>query len=137
MKIVGWASQAVHPEALCSLIGDSCTICSVCSSGCLSCGSILTSNAVNLTGTEQIAAYLMAVFLFLIMVSAVSYTMSILAVGETLMFIIFKNRMDNDNILEKDDEDDNDDENSDELENEEFIPESDESIDPDTNNDDE
>ena len=46
MKIVGWASQAVHPEALCSLIGDSCTICSVCSSGCLSCGSILTSNAV-------------------------------------------------------------------------------------------
>ena len=137
MKIVGWASQAVHPEALCSLIGDSCTICSVCSSGCLSCGSILTSNAVNLTGTEQIAAYVMAVFLFLIMVSAVSYTMSILAVGETLMFIIFKNRMDNDNILEKDDEDDNDDENSDELENEEFIPESDESIDPDTNNDDE
>ena len=71
------------------------------------------------------------------MVSAVSYTMSILAVGETLMFIIFKNRMDNDNILEKDDEDDNDDENSDELENEEFIPESDESIDPDINNDDE
>ena len=63
--------------------------------------------------------------------------MSILAVGETLMFIIFKNRMDNDNILEKDDEDDNDDENSDELENEEFIPESDESIDPDINNDDE
>ena len=54
-----------------------------------------------------------------------------------LMFIIFKNRMDNDNILEKDDEDDNDDENSDELENEEFIPESDESIDPDINNDDE
>ena len=86
---------------------------------------------------DRIAAYLMAVFLFLIMVSAVSYTMSILAVGETLMFIIFKNRMDNDNILEKDDEDDNDDENSDELENEEFIPESDESIDPDTNNDDE
>ena len=46
------------------------------------------------------------------MVSAVSYTMSILAVGETLMFIIFKNLTDNDNILEKNDEDDIDDETS-------------------------
>ena len=26
MNIVGWASQAVHPEALCSLIGNNCSI---------------------------------------------------------------------------------------------------------------
>ena len=133
MNIVGWASQAVHPEALCSLIGNSCSLCSVCSSGCLSCGSILSANAVNLTGTEQVAAFIMAIFLFLIMVSAVSYTMSIFAVGETLMFIIFKNRTDNDNILEKKDEDDIDDENDNVLTNEEFVQDIDENIDSDNN----
>ena len=133
MNIVGWASQAVHPEALCSLIGNSCSLCSVCSSGCLSCGSILSANAVNLTGTEQVTAFIMAIFLFLIMVSAVSYTMSIFAVGETLMFIIFKNRTDNDNILEKNDEDDIDDENNDVLTNEEFVQDIDENIDSDNN----
>ena len=133
MNIVGWASQAVHPEALCSLIGNSCSLCSVCSSGCLSCGSILSANAVNLTGTEQVTAFIMAIFLFLIMVSAVSYTMSIFAVGETLMFIIFKNRTDNDNILEKKDEDDIDDENDDVLTNEEFVQDIDENIDSDNN----
>ena len=67
------------------------------------------------------------------MVSAVSYTMSIFAVGETLMFIIFKNRNDNDNILEKKDEDDIDDENDDVLTNEEFIQDIDENIDSDNN----
>ena len=67
------------------------------------------------------------------MVSAVSYTMSIFAVGETLMFIIFKNRTDNDNILEKKDEDDIDDENDDVLTNEEFIQDIDENIDSDNN----
>ena len=133
MKIVGWASQAVHPEALCSLIGNNCSICSVCSSGCLSCGSILSANVVDLSGTEQITAYVMVIFLFLIMISAVSYTMSILAVGETLMFIIFKNRTDNDNILEKDDEDDIDNDTNDDLDNEEFVNDIDDNIDSDDN----
>ena len=132
MNIVGWASQAVHPEALCSLIGNNCSICNVCSTGCLSCGSILSASAMNVTGTEQIAAFILAIFLFLIMVSAVSYTMSIFAVGETLMFIILKNRTDNDNILEKNDEDDVDDENSDsEITNDESVQENDEDIDSD------
>jgi len=132
MKIVGWASQAVHPEALCSLIGNSCSLCSVCSTGCLSCGSILPATAINLTGTEQVASFIMAIFLFIVMVSAVSYTMSIFAVGQTLMFIIFKNRTDNDNILEKNDEDDIDDENDTELASEEFVENED--ADEDSNN---
>ena len=132
MNIVGWASQAVHPEAQCSLIGNNCSICNVCSTGCLSCGSILSASAMNVTGTEQIAAFILAIFLFLIMVSAVSYTMSIFAVGETLMFIILKNRTDNDNILEKNDEDDVDDEDSDsEITNDEFVQENDEDMDSD------
>jgi len=45
------------------------------------------------------------------------------------MFIIFKNRTDNDNILEKNDEDDNDDV----LTNEEFVKDIDENIDSDNN----
>ena len=125
MNIVGWASQVVHPEAICSLIGNSCSICSVCSTGCLSCGSILPASAVNLTGTEQVASFIMVIFLFLVMASAVSYTMSIFSVGHTLMFIIFKNRTDNDNILEKNDEDDIEDENDDVLANEDADEDSD------------
>ena len=124
MKIVGWATQVVHPEAICSLIGNSCSICNVCSTGCLSCGSMLTANVVDLSGTEQFAAFIMTLFLFLVMLSAISYTMSILAVGETLMFIIFKKWTDNDNILKKDDEDDINDEND--VDNKEFVNESDE-----------
>jgi len=132
MNIVGWASQAVHPEALCLLIGNNCNICNVCSTGCLSCGSILSASAMNITGTEQIAAFILAIFLFLIIISAVSYAMSIFAVGETLMFIIFKNRTDNDNILEKNDEDDVYDEDSnDEISNEELVQENDEDTDSD------
>ena len=58
--------------------------------------------------------------------------MSIFAVGETLMFIILKNRTDNDNILEKNDEDDVDDEDSDsEITNDEFVQENDEDMDSD------
>ena len=56
--------------------------------------------------------------------------MSIFAVGETLMFIILKNRTDNDNILEKNDEDDVDDEDS-EITNDEFVQENDEDMDSD------
>jgi hypothetical protein len=125
MNIVGWASQAIHPEAICSLIGNSCSICSVCSTGCLSCGSMLPVSAVDLTGTEQVASFIMAIFLFLVMTSAVSYTMSIFSVGNTLMFIIFKNRTENDNILEKNDEDDIDDDNDETLSNEEFVQDED------------
>ena len=134
MKIVGWASQAVHPEAFCSLIGNSCSICSVCSTGCLSCGSMLPVSEMNLTGTEQVASFIMAIFLFLVMASAVSYTMSMFAVGQTLMFIIFKNRTENDNILEKNDEDDIEDDNDETLSNEEFVH--DEDADENSNNED-
>lgn len=66
------------------------------------------------------------------MTSAVSYTMSIFSVGQTLMFIIFKNRTDNDNILKKNDEDDIEDENDDDLANEEFVENED--ADEDSNN---
>ena len=105
LNIVGWATQAVHPGALCSLLGNACSICISCFTGCLNCGSVLTYSGVDLSGTELVAAFILSVFLFLLMVSAVSYTMSVLSVGETLMFIIFKQRSDDENLLERKDED--------------------------------
>ena len=101
LNIVGWATQAVHPGALCSLLGNACSICSVC---CAGCGSFLISSGAALSGTELVAAFILAVFLFLLIVSAVSYSMTVLSVGETLMFIIFKKRSDDDNLLERKDE---------------------------------
>ena len=122
LNVVGWATQAVHPGALCSLLGNICSICSACYAGCVSCGSLLTSSGVALSGTEQVAAFILAVFLFLLIVSAVSYTMAVLSVGETLMFIIFKKRSDDYNLLEikdeeelEDEEDEEDEEDDDEF----------------------
>ena len=66
---------------------------------------MLAYSGVDLSGTELVAAFILSIFLFLLMVSAVSYTMSVLSVGETLMFIIFKQRSDDENLLERKDED--------------------------------
>ena len=128
LNVVGWATQAVHPGALCSLLGNICSICSACYAGCASCGSLLTSSGVALSGTEQVAAVILAVFLFLLIVSAVSYTMAVLSVGETLMFIIFKKRSDDDNLLERKDEEELDEEEEDDtssLDDDEFDDDSD------------
>ena len=128
LNVVGWATQAVHPGALCSLLGNICSICSACYAGCASCGSLLTSSGVALSGTEQVAAYILAVFLFLLIVSAVSYTMAVLSVGETLMFIIFKKRSDDDNLLERKDEEELEEEEDDDassLDDDEFDDDSD------------
>ena len=122
LNIVGWATQAVHPGALCSLLGNACSICISCFTGCLNCGSVLTYSGVDLSGTELVAAFILSVFLFLLMVSALSYTMSVLSVGETLMFIIFKQRSDDDNLLERKDEDELEEEEDDNfsLDDDEF-----------------
>ena len=120
LNIVGWATQAVHPGALCSLVGNACGICSAC---CAGCGSLLLSSGGALSGTELVAAFILAVFLFLLIVSAVSYTMTVLSVGETLMFIIFKKRSDDDNLLERKDEEELDEEEDDDnssLDDDEF-----------------
>ena len=128
LNIVGWATQAVHPETMCSLLGNACSICTSCCAGCLSCGSLLTSSGVALSGTEMAAAFILAVFLFLLIVSAVSYTMAVLSVGETLMFIIFKKRSDDDNLLERKDEEELDEEEEDDnfsLDDDEYDNDSD------------
>jgi hypothetical protein len=131
LNVVGWATQAVHPGALCSFLGNACSFCSACYAGCASCGSLLSSSGVALTGTEQVAAFILAGFLFLLIVSAVSYTMAVLSVGETLMFIIFKKRSDDDNLLEKKDEEEIEEEKEDDnfsLNDEEYDEDSDTNI---------
>jgi hypothetical protein len=72
-------------------------------SGCLYAPNV---DLAALSGTETAAGVILAVFLFLLILSAIAYVLSICSVGETLMFIIFKKKSDDDNILERKDEDD-------------------------------
>lgn len=58
----------------------------------------------DLTMTECVSAGILSFFFFLLMLAVIGYGLSILSVGETLMFIIFKNKSDGDNILERKDE---------------------------------
>ena len=58
----------------------------------------------SLSGTECVGAYIVGLFLFLITLTFLSYFLSILSVGETLMFTIFRNNSDEDNILQRKDE---------------------------------
>ena len=62
----------------------------------------LSSNT--LSGTECIASFIVGFFLLLITISWLSYTLSIITVGETLTLSIYKKRDDNVNILERKDE---------------------------------
>ena len=62
----------------------------------------LSSNT--LSGTECIASFIVGFFLLLITISWLSYTLSIITVGETLTLSIYKKRDDNVNIFERKDE---------------------------------
>jgi len=59
----------------------------------------------NLSGTEIFAAFIVSIFLFILTLAVISYGLSILSVGYTLMFVIFKHKSDDDNLLERKDED--------------------------------
>ena len=58
-----------------------------------------------LSGTEIISGIILSIAFFLILLSVLSYGLSILSVGETIMFVIFKKSSDDDNLLERKDED--------------------------------
>lgn len=58
-----------------------------------------------LSGTESVAGVILAISLFLIGLSIFSYGLSIVSVAETIMFIIFKKKSDDDDLLERKDED--------------------------------
>jgi len=66
-----------------------------------------------LSGTEFVAAIVLSIFLFVLMFSIFSYGLSILSVGEVLMFTIYKKKSNDENLLEQKDEDELEDEETD------------------------
>ena len=107
-NIVGYATEIVLPPFC---LGSKC--CSLCGIHPVATGDI--------SGIQMFAGGIVAIFLFLLLASIISYGLSIVSVGETLMFVIFKKKSDDDNLLERKDEE--------ELEAEEEESELDESAD--------
>ncbi len=62
-------------------------------------------NLAYLSGWEKFMGSLLAVLLMLIYGSVLAYGLSIISVGQSLSFIIFKFRTDNENLLEREEED--------------------------------
>ncbi|MBT3590852.1 MAG: hypothetical protein HOK52_12475 [Candidatus Marinimicrobia bacterium] len=102
-SIVGNALNFVIPRGLCE------SICAPFSCSGALCGTPCSfytlPEAGSLSGSEMGASIIVGLFLLLILFSIVSYGLSILSVGETLMFIIFKKKSDDDDLIERKDED--------------------------------
>lgn len=69
----------------------------------------------SLSATESVSAVILAFFLFAVMLMIIGYAFSVIAVGETLMFVIFKKKSDDDNLLERKDEDELEEEEDEDL----------------------
>jgi len=113
--ILDYAVSLVCPGVSCGYLtgGEGISCFSGCFSGCWSnclseCFAFLNYSvpaAGPLSGTETVAGVLLAISLFLLGLSIISYGFSIVSVAETIMFIIFKKKSDDDNLLERKDED--------------------------------
>jgi hypothetical protein len=128
-NIMGSAAQAVWPQDFftsitnayvnaCANSGSCCGSCSIGSemlNDFYAC--FIPVSSGSLSGTESIATFIVGVFLFLITLSFFSYFLSILSVGETIMFTIFRKKSDDDNILDRKDEEEfeDDDDDDDDL----------------------
>ena len=64
----------------------------------------LPINPTNISGSESVASIIIIFFLFIISISFLSYFLSILSVGETIMFIIFRKHSDDNILLHEDEE---------------------------------
>ena len=108
-NIVGWATDLVKPQfGFCNFMKCTTTVeDSVCQQTLLS-----FQDGTVLSGTEYIAGTIVALILFILVMSIVSYGLSILSVGETIMFTIFKKKSNDENILDRNDEDENSDDES-------------------------
>ncbi len=106
-NIVGYASEVVFPACISS--GNTCA-------GGF-CG-LFPVPGVDMPFTHSAAGVITAIFLFILFASVIAYGLSILSVGETLMFIIFKKKSDDDNLLERKDEEELEAEEEEEEENE-------------------
>ncbi len=110
-RIVAYAYEGVFPTFINTLCGSICCTFKCIQSFCSTCLTYIPfDSGGDLTGTETVSALLLSVFLFIIILSVLSYGLSILSVGETLMYVIFKKKSDNDNLVERKDEDELDEE---------------------------
>ncbi len=96
-RIMGWAADKIEPTV------NTCASNCCCSGG----GYLIPyySNSMVLSGTETAAANILTGFLLLLVFAIFSYGLSVLSVGEVLMFIIFKKKSNDENLLEQKDED--------------------------------
>ena len=108
-NIVAYASNIICPESVCRLSSSFCSFGSgpSCCVGNVSSYCAISTNVdlASISGTETIAGVILTIFLFLLVLAVISYGLSILSVGETIMFVIFKKKSDDDNLLERKDED--------------------------------
>jgi hypothetical protein len=101
-NVVGWATNLVNPKInFCNFlrctdsVGDAVKHQSLLS----------VPDSLVLSSTEYVAGTIVAIILFILLMSIVSYGLSILSVGETIMFTIFKKKSNDENLLLIDDED--------------------------------
>ena len=101
-NVVGWATNLVNPKInFCNFlrctdsVGDAVKHQSLLS----------VPDSLVLSSTEYVAGTIVAIILFILLMSIVSYGLSIFSVGETIMFTIFKKKSNDENLLLMDDED--------------------------------
>lgn len=103
-KIVSWATDVVTPSAIFNFP----------SNFHLSLGSLQLNVQPwefallydsNLSATEYLAGGILVFFFFILILSVFSYALSLLSVGETIMFVLFRNKSDAENLLERLNED--------------------------------
>ena len=97
-NIVGWATDLVNPQFNFCITSH--------------CGTVIPQTLLSLqdgaalSNTEYIAGTIVAIILFILLMSILSYGLSILSVGETIIFAIFKKKSNDENLLLRSDEDD-------------------------------
>lgn len=109
-NVVGWATDLVNPGITLFKNAKS----TIEFGGNEKLHSLLSlQEGASLSATEYIAGTILAIVLFTLLISILSYGLSVLSVGETIILTILKKKSNNENILERSDEDDVDkDENS-------------------------
>ena len=116
-NIVGWSVNILSPS-FCTSPLSLCKF-SCCTQNASSICSFSIPGGAALSTTEIGAGIILTFFLFLIILSVISYGLSILSVGQTIMFVIFKKKTDDDNLLERKDEDEL--EENDEFDDDNFL----------------
>ena len=111
INIVGWATNSINPLTKFQHSIHALPFCSATHNCGFSENLLVAASPIN--STEYIAGVIVAIFLFILMFSLFSYALSILSVGETIMFVIFKKKSDNVNLLDHKDEDEREEENGD------------------------